>query len=155
LSQSSIVGRSILGKPLTGSRTSEFDQVVQRAAVSRDLRKSLAEHQPVERGVGLRKGDISLAIGQQRKVTNARRHREALRQLECALLRKAERQRVAAGEVVIGGGRGDADPPRYLAQAKMRRPAFLQHLARGFQQRIAQIAMVIGLAGRGFPRRHL
>ena len=118
-------------------------------------RQARFEHRGIVGGLGAREGEIGpadIVEGGERIGLAAgpagREHR--LEALE-ALARHVGQQRLAIAEVTVGRRRADARRTRGVGEGEAGRALFLDQLARGLDQRLAQIAVVIGALGSTFP----
>src|SRR5260370_13912629 len=68
-----------------------------------------------------------------------------------ALARKVAKARLAVAEMAVGRRRTDARRARGIGEGEAGRALLLDQLARGLDQRFAQIAVVIGALGPTFP----
>ncbi len=76
----------------------------------------------------------------------ARRVAQLLGELPIAFRGDGGEQMVLVAEMAVGRGGGNADPPRRFAQADRAGAVGVQQVARGGDQRRAEIAVVIGRA---------
>ena len=99
------VCRQAVSQARDDSFVSAIAQGANGLAAPRGVAKSLAEHQPIESGVGARKGDIGVTGRSELALGIGRGGFKLVRQFGKSLFGQSDGDRIEAGEMMIGGRR--------------------------------------------------